>query len=60
MFETLQIHTCKREKTNTIYLLFLHPNFSRKDIKVIKYFFIVLGKLDSSICLPRSRIAKEK
>ena len=41
-------------------LTFFYPNFSRRDINVKEHFKIVLGNFDSSICLPRSRIAREE
>ena len=41
-------------------LTFFDPNFSRRDIKVKEHLHFVFRNLDSSICLPRSRIAREK
>ena len=48
-----------KKRSQFIYF-FLDPNFSRGDIKVKEHFQIILGNLDSSICLPRLRIAREK
>ena len=48
------------KKRSKITYFFLDQNFSRRDIRHFNIFKSFLETLNSSICLPRTRIAREK